>query len=56
MATNELFAKRLARKLEVHELDEVGGAINVAGTFRANTCAAGGGWDGDIVVDGPIYN
>jgi hypothetical protein len=56
MQSNGIFAKRLARRLEPHELDAVGGAINVAGTFRANTCAVGGGWDGDIVVDGPIYN
>lgn len=56
MANNEIFARKLARKLEVQELDEVGGAINVAGTFRPNTCAGGGGWDGEIVVDGPIYN
>ena len=56
MAQNEIFAKKLARRLEPSELDAVGGAINVAGTFRANTCAVGGGGGGDGVVDGPIYN
>ena len=56
MIRNEIFARRLAREVAAHELDEVRGGINVAGTFRPNTCAAGGGWDGEIIVDGPIYN
>jgi hypothetical protein len=56
MPANGIFAKQMARKIEAHEIGEVGGAINVAGTFHANSCAVGGGVDGEIFIDGPAWN
>jgi hypothetical protein len=44
MPTNELFAKQMARKLRMEELDEVSGAGSVK-SYRPVTCGADGNVD-----------